>query len=122
MEGPMLKLTGLKCSAATMIAKQYFGVMLDGNGDVIVCAGQGVRGIGILLNKPAAGEACEIAALGQVPFSAAVLVAGAAAMTVEAGGQMMPAAAGDYVWGFCQIGVALINEQGTMILTPQGVL
>lgn len=122
MEGPMVKLAGLKCGAATLIAKQYYGVMLDGNGDVIVCAAQGVRGIGILLNKPAVGEAAEVAVLGQVPFSASVITAIAAAMTNEAGGQMMPAAGGDYVWGFCQIAAGAINQEGTMILAPQGVL
>jgi len=58
-------LTALKCGAVTLIAKQHKFVKLDGAGDVVFSDGtQGENCIGILQNKPAIGQACEIIAVG----------------------------------------------------------
>jgi hypothetical protein len=122
MEGPMITAVGLKCGAASLITKQYRGVKLDGSGDVIVCSAQGERGIGMLLNKPAVGEAAQVALFGTVPFNADALVAVGAPLTVQNDGQVMTAGAGDYVWGFCLIAAGAAGYEGTMLLAPQGVL
>lgn len=58
-------LTGLKVGATTMIADQYKFVKLDGDGNVVISDGtQGEQCIGVLQNKPAIGQACEIIAIG----------------------------------------------------------
>ena len=44
--------------------KQYYFVEITGNNQVDVCDGAGEKAIGILQNKPIAGQACEITVIG----------------------------------------------------------
>ena len=124
MEAEIRRTPGLVCGSVSLATKQYYGVKLHTDGTVIVSSVQGERaaGGGILLNKPAVGEAAEVAFDGVMLFSADAAVAIGAPMTVQSDGQMMTAGGGDYVWGYCLLAAGAAGEYGTMLLQPQGVL
>jgi len=58
------KLTGL-LAGADLSTYQYYYVMLDANG-VVQLANLQVGSLGILLNKPTSGQACDIAGFGSI--------------------------------------------------------
>ena len=59
-----IKLTGMTCGATTLAAQQYRFVKLHTDGTVIIASSEGEVVIGVLQNKPAVGQACEIIAIG----------------------------------------------------------
>lgn len=65
--------TGHLVAASDLDAAQYKFVKLDGNGQVVVCTATTDNTIGVLVNKPKAGQPCAIQAI-----AVTTVVAGAA--------------------------------------------
>src|SRR5574343_819102 len=81
-------------AAADLSAKQYYAVKIDSAGKVAV-AGAGELAIGILQNKPAAGEAANVWTFGPVSkaFAGGTIAAGAA-VAADSNGKLVTATAG----------------------------
>ena len=103
-------LTSMTCGATTLADKQYHYVKLHTDGTVIVASSLGELVIGVLQNKPAVGQACEIVAIGvtKVRADGVTAVAEGSLLTSDAGGRNTNAITGHYV-----IGVALTTPTNT---------
>lgn len=66
--------------------------------------------VGVLLDKPASGDACAVAKLGEVKITVSTEIARGALLTVAAGGLAVAAASGDIVHGRA-LGVATGSGQ-----------
>lgn len=62
-------------AAADLRTNQYNFVKLDANGDVVLCAAEGEKSIGILQNKPNLGETAVVRVLGISKVVAAAAIA-----------------------------------------------
>lgn len=83
------KITGMK-AAADLSAKQYFLVKasVTNAGEVALVAATTDEVLGVLQNKPVAGEEAEIVAIGQTKVSADAAVALGAVLQATANGQV----------------------------------
>ena len=102
--GPDNMVTGFE-AAADLSAKQYHGVKATTNSAVNVAGGAtGEFGLGVLVNKPEAGDEAEI--VGQGAPSVPIKLAGTVALMGEirfdaAGAGVAATTAGDIVCGIC---------------------
>jgi len=121
-EGILTRIPGLVCGATTLIAKQFYAVKLHTDGTVIVASAQGERVTGILQNKPAVGEAAEVACAGVTKASADAAIAAGDFLTVQSDGQLMTAAGGDYIVGQALEAAAGAGSIFSMMIRQDGVL
>lgn len=120
-EIPDFKLGTLKAKA-DYSAKQYYAVKVDNAADnQAVLAGAGEAAIGILRNKPIAGEPCEIDCSGVVPAILGDTVVRGDELMVKSDGTLIP-----HTGSNAKIGVAL--ESGAagaiipvLLLTRSGI-
>jgi len=122
VEGGLKTWPGLVCGATTLAAQQYKAVKLHTDGTVIIASAQGERVIGILQNAPAVGQAAEVAYAGISKVSCDAALTGGAPVTTQSDGQVMDAAAADYVLGFAMVASGGADEIGSVLLSLQGVL
>jgi len=103
-------LTGMTCGATTLAAQQYRFVKLHTDGTVIIASSQGELCIGVLQNKPAVGQACEIIAIGVTKLKADGVTAPAegSLLATDGSGNADNAVTGDYA-----LGVALTTPTNT---------
>ncbi len=96
-----IKLTALTCGATTLVAQQYRFVKLHTDGTVIIASSLGEVCLGVLQNKPAVGQACEIIAIGVTKLSAdgTATPAEGSLLTTDASGDAENAVTGHYVLG-----------------------
>jgi hypothetical protein len=95
----IIPITGL-VAAADLSAKQYYLVGIDASGTVNICASGDPALLGVLLNKPTTGQACEIAAVGSIcPVSMDAAVAVGSLLICSADGQAAVATDGSYTIG-----------------------
>ena len=96
----IIPLTGLVCAGTSLAAKQYYFVALNSSGTVEVCASGDPGMLGVLLNKPTAGQACEIAAVGSIcPVSADAALSVGNVLRCSADGQAAAGIDGSYTCG-----------------------
>lgn len=104
-----IKLTSLVCGATTLAAQQYRFVKLHTDGTVIISSSQGETCIGVLQNKPAIGEPCEIICVGVTKLKTdGTAHAEGVAITTDGSGNSDLAEAADMV-----LGVALNTPTAT---------
>jgi hypothetical protein len=95
----IIPLTGL-VAASDLSSKQYYLMGMDSSGNVTPCISGDPGFIGILLNKPASGEACELAAPGSIcPVSMDAAVAVGSLLICSGDGQAAVATDGTYTVG-----------------------
>lgn len=94
-EIPKFRLGVLKANA-DLSAKQFFGVKLVNSGGVaaIALAGAGEAAIGLLQNKPEAGQVCEVGVDGVEQGIAGAAITAGAPVTTDADGKLVTATAG----------------------------
>jgi hypothetical protein len=107
-------------AAADLSTYQYHCVKLNSSGKVAICGTLGERFIGILQNKPTAGEQAEIALPGGITK---VLFGGTVdendEIMTDASGHAIVATTGYYSGGVCVLGGA-VTEIGSMLYCPHG--
>jgi len=92
-------LPGLK-AAVSLVAKQFYCVELTAAGTVNLCDAATDKVIGILQNKPVAGEACEIPESGIVKGIASGVIAVGAWVGTDAAGKLVAKTTDkDFVYG-----------------------
>ncbi len=87
-EGPQLKIPGLKAGAdLSALANQYKFVKLDANGDIVIPTAATDVVIGVLQNRPKAGEPAEVCGIGVSKIQADAALAEGARIGTSADGQ-----------------------------------
>ena len=87
-------------AAASLITKQFYCVKISAAGAVNVCSGAADKMVGILQNKPVAGEACEIPLSGIAKGIAAGVIAVGAWVGTDAAGKLVAKTTDkDFVYG-----------------------
>jgi hypothetical protein len=93
---------GEKCitveANADLSTKQYYIAKITTGGKAALC-GDGELGVGIIQNKPAAGEAAVLAISGKVKAVAGGSVTVGGPVASDSNGKIVNAATGDYVLG-----------------------
>jgi hypothetical protein len=111
---------GGRVAGADLSSYQYYYVMLD-NAGVVQVANAQTAGLGILMNKPASGEACEIAGPGEiVPVHGGATGAAGDVAMVETGdpGKLIKATDGLVVVGLFLQAVADGTRSDMLIYPP----
>lgn len=117
-DGPNTSIVALKSAADLSAAEaQYRAVKLDANGDVIAASAQGERVLGILYNKPAVGHEADVR-IGQCLCKAGAAVNEGDPLTVQADGDLEPAATGDFVVGVAITAAGGAGEYFTALIQP----
>jgi len=106
---------GWLVAAADLSAKQYYFVDIDSNGKIALASAAGQATLGILQNKPKAGEAASVRYLGVSKCIAGTggLTAGQA-VQAAADGTAIAASTGDYT-GWMAVETAAAGVTGTIV-------
>lgn len=120
---------GLQCvslvAAADLSAKQFYFVYVDGNGKAALNVTAGARAVGVLQNKPIAGETAEVAYAGVTKVAAGATITADDPVMSDVAGKadvaVAAAAPGNFVRGQALEGGAA-GEIITMLLAPTGYL
>lgn len=88
-------------ATSSLAAKQYCGVKLDSNGQIVIC-GDGESALGVLQDTPGAGEIGRVMTLGVTFAKAGDAITAGSNVAMDANGEFVTAGGGDAV-----IGVAL---------------
>lgn len=89
---------GSLVAAADLSAKQHYLVKISA-ANTVNLAGDGEAVFGVLLNKPTAGQACEIGVGVILPVIAGDAVAAGASVAADATGRAVTATEGEYIFG-----------------------
>ena len=104
--------------ADSAINGQYLAVKLGASDNSVVLASAGTDAIlGIVENKPLAGEGASVAISGIAKFTAGAAVALGAQVTSDANGKLVTATTGDIVIGRCVQAAGAEDEIGAVLLT-----
>lgn len=100
-----------KLATASLATKQFYGVKLDSAGGVVIASAAGESILGVLQNKPAAGQAATVAVAGIVQMIAGGVIAPGGKVKVSSAGKALAAALGTTtVDGNAQSNVALLGS------------
>jgi hypothetical protein len=104
---------------------QFAFVKVGTASNEVVSCGAGELGIGVLLNKPLTGQACEVALIGgggiyKVKAAGALATPGTR-LSSDADGKAEAAGAGDYVMGV-QLSIAGAEDELVEVLAQTSVL
>jgi len=107
-------------AAADLSAKQYFFVKVDANGKAALCSAATDKPIGILQNKPTAGQPAEIVVNGETKYSSGAALTAANTIGTDAAGQAVALVAGTdttkYIVGQTTVTTGGANVIGTAII------
>lgn len=110
---------GDRVATASLAALQFGAVKVDASGQIIACSVAGEKVLGIVQNKPAAGEAAEVLTLGESKVRAgAAFAAGALLMTNAAGKLITGATAGSTLIGWAFEAAAAADEIVSAYINP----
>lgn len=109
-------------AAADLSTKQYYAVKITAANAVNVATVQGERVSGIIDNKPASGEAARVITSGPAKASADAAISAGAWLTTQSDGQVMTAAAGDFVIGQAKEAATAAGQIISIEVNPRGVL
>lgn len=105
-------------AAADLSAKQFYIVKMTSTG-VNLC-GDGEAPLGVLLNKPTAGQACEVETLGITKVIGGAAITQGVLIASDANGKAKLAATGNYTLGTAITGCGADLELFTGLLRPAG--
>lgn len=109
------KLTISLPTATDLSSHLYCAVTVDGNGNAVLPAADGVA-IGVLQNNPKSGQTAAVRVEGVSMMVASAAVTAGQLVTVDANGEAVPAATGNYVIGIALDSVAAAGEQISVLL------
>lgn len=108
----------LKLSLAAgenLSGKQYFFVKLNASGEAVACAALTDRPVGVLQNKPIAGQQAEITVIGVTKVSSDAAITAGAAIGTSADGQAVTKIIGTDVTHFV-VGQMLITTGAANVI------
>jgi hypothetical protein len=108
-------------AAADLSTHQYKFVVVDANGKAAL-AGDNGNAIGILQNKPTAGQSASVKYEGPSKFVGAAAIAAGSKIGSNATGQGKLAVAGSHVVGTVLVDPGAAGQIGTLTLQFQGIL
>jgi hypothetical protein len=121
-EQPLFKPSNLKAAVDLSAAgNQFKGLKLSGAGAVDISSVAGTAIIGVLQNKPLAGEAAEVMTAGITKAQADAAITVNAEVSVSADGQFKTAVSGEVIVGVALEAAGAAGEIFALLLRNGGV-